>query len=98
MPRSRFSAEQKAGIVIEGINGANVSDLCRRHGISTATYYTWRESAFKAMVKGLGPGNHSPDELIERENESLKKLVGELTLANNVFKKLLDPSYVRRRR
>ena len=42
MKRGRFSEEQIIGVLKEAEAGAKVSDLCRRHGLSDATFYTWR--------------------------------------------------------
>ena len=42
MKRARFSEEQIIGILKEAEGGAKVTELCRRHGISDATFYTWR--------------------------------------------------------
>ncbi len=42
MKRARFSEEQIIGVLKEAEAGAKVSELCRRHGISDATFYTWR--------------------------------------------------------
>lgn len=42
MKRSRFSEEQIIGILKEHAAGLSVTELCRRHGISDATFYTWR--------------------------------------------------------
>jgi putative transposase len=96
MSAPSFTAEQKATIVLEGVASGEITELCRRHGISTTTYYNWKEAALKAMVRGLGPGNHTSEELLEKENEKLKQIVGDLTLANDLFKKLQTPRRGRR--
>ncbi len=85
MSAPNFAAEQKAQIVLEAIASGDVTETCRRHGISTTTYYNWKEAALKGMVRSLGPGNHSPEEILEKENEKLKQIVGDLTLANDLF-------------
>jgi putative transposase len=56
MKRGRFSEEQIIGVLKEGEAGAKVSELCRRHWISDATFYTWRsgsETTSVAAVKEL---------------------------------------------
>ncbi len=95
---SGFTAEQKTQVVLEGIASAEITEVCRRHGISTTTFYNWKETALKGMVRSLGPGNHTPEELLEKENSHLKKIVGELTMANDLLKNIQTPRRGRRLR
>jgi putative transposase len=51
MKRARFSEEQIIGILKEAEAGAKVTELCRRHGISDATFYTWRAPLRRAWAR-----------------------------------------------
>ncbi len=52
MKRARFSEEQIIAVLKEAEAGAKVTELCRRHGISDATFYTWRSKYGGLEVKG----------------------------------------------
>lgn len=64
--------------------GANVEELCRRHGISQATYYKWKQK-----FGGLEIRDAQRLRLLEEENRKLKKLVADQALDNMVLKELL---------
>ena len=75
MKRSRFSEEQIIGILKEQEAGAVTADVCRRHGISNATFYKW-----KAKYGGLEVSEARRLKALEDENARLKKLLAEATL------------------
>lgn len=90
----RFSAEEKFQILQEGEYGnMSVNEVCRRHQISTNTYYLWRKQARKAMLEGLkgqakGRGKKSAREkILEDENKRLKHTIVEITQENIDLKK-----------
>jgi putative transposase len=58
MKRSRFSEEKIIGVLKEHEAGAKVDELCRRHGVSSATFYTWRKryAAMEASEATVTPG------------------------------------------
>ncbi|HEX4650509.1 MAG TPA: IS3 family transposase [Granulicella sp.] len=96
MKRSRFSQEQIIGVLKEHQAGASVSDLCRKHGISDATFYTWR-----SKYGGMEVSDAKRLKGLEEENAKLKKLLAESmldvsTLRENAGKKLLTPGSRRR--
>jgi transposase len=81
MRRCRWKPEQKALIVLKGLKGRPISELCAEHEISQAQYYQWREmflanaaKAFEPALALWGAGR------LERENAQLKSLVGERAL------------------
>jgi putative transposase len=84
MKQSRFSEEQIFGILKEADAGESVRDVCRRHGVSPATYYQW-----KAKYGGLEPSDLKRMRDLERENSRLKLLYAELSLENQALKDLL---------
>ena len=75
MKRSRFSDEQIIGILKEQEAGAATADVCRRHGVSGATFYKW-----KAKFGGLEVTEAKRLRTLEEENAKLKKLLAEAML------------------
>jgi putative transposase len=72
MRRSRFSEEQIIGMLKEHQAGLPVAEICRRHGISDATFYTWR-----SKYGGLEVSEAKRLKTLEEENRKLKKLLAE---------------------
>jgi putative transposase len=84
MKRKRFSEEQIIGILKEAEAGAVVLDLCRRHGMSSATFYAW-----KAKYGGLEVSEAKRLQALEDENARLKRLLADAMLDNAGLKDLL---------
>ena len=84
MRGSRFSEEQIIGVLKEGEAGVATGTLCRRHGISPATFYKW-----KARYGGLDVSDARRLRLLEEENRKLKQLLAEATLDNHALRELL---------
>ena len=72
MKRSRFGEEQIIGILREQETGQKTADVCRRHGISEATFYKW-----KSKYGGLDVSEAKRLKSLEDENTRLKKLLAE---------------------
>jgi putative transposase len=83
MKRSRFTEEQIIGILKEQEAGAKTVDVCRRHGISDATFYKW-----KAKFGGMEVSEAKRLKALEDENARLKKLLAEAMLDNAVLKEI----------
>jgi putative transposase len=81
MKGSRFSEEQILGILREQEAGATTADVCRKHGISEATFYKW-----KAKFGGLEVSDAKRLKALEDENGKLKKLLAEAMLDIAVLK------------
>ena len=77
MKRSRFNEEQIIGILREQEGGAKTADVCRKHGISAATFYQW-----KAKYGGLDVSEARRLKMLTDENAKLKKLLAEAMLDN----------------
>ena len=81
MRKSRFTEDQIIGILKEHQAGIPVGDLCRKHGISDATFYTWR-----TKYGGMEVSDARRLKALEDENNRLKKLLAEQMLDNAILK------------
>ena len=81
MKSSRFSEEQIIGILREHEAGIPTADICRKYGISSATFYKW-----KAKYGGLSISDAKRLKALEDENTKLKKLLAETMLDNAILK------------
>ena len=81
MKRSRFSEEQIISILREQEAGSPTADVCRKHGISSATFYKW-----KSKFGGLEVSDARRLKALEDENGKLKKLLAEAMLDNAMLR------------
>jgi putative transposase len=84
MKRSRYTEEQIIGILKEQEAGRPVGELCRKHGMSDATFYNW-----KSKYGGLEVSEAKRLRSLEEENAKLKRLLAEAMLDNAALKDLL---------
>ena len=97
--RRKFTPEEKVRIVLEGFRGeVKVSELCRREGIRPNVYYAWLKDFMEAgktrlRADTVRDATQVEVEGLKRENERLKQLVAELSLANLVLKKTAIPEF-----
>jgi len=80
---SRFTEEQIIGVLREHDAGAKTADVCRKHGISSATFYKW-----KAKYGGLEVSDAKRLRALEDENAKLKKLLAEAELDKSMLKEI----------
>ena len=82
--KKRYSDEQIIGFLKEAESGVSVKELCRRHGFSEASFYTWR-----SKFGGMDVSDAKRLKALEAENAKLKKLLAETMLENEVTKEAL---------
>ena len=88
MKPSRFTEEQIIAILHEQEAGAATADVCRKHGISSATFYKW-----KAKYGGLEVSDAKRLRALEDENTKLKRLLADAMLDNSALKDLLGKKW-----
>jgi putative transposase len=84
MKASKFSDAQKAFIIKQGEDGTTVAEICRKAGISQATYFNW-----KKRYAGLLPTEMKRLKQLEDENSRLKKIVADLTLDREMLQDVI---------
>jgi len=84
----RYTEEQIIAVLKEGEAGAKVSDLCRKYGMSDATYYTW-----KTKYAGLSVSELKRLKALEEENRRLKQIVADQALDIRALKELLSKNF-----
>jgi len=76
-----WESKTKALIVLQGLKGKPVSEICTEHQISQAQYYQWRDQFLSNSAKAFETGKESQRETrLIRENQKLIQMVGELTM------------------
>ena len=85
MKKSRFSETQIVSILKEADAGLKVDDLCRQHGISSATYYSW-----KKKYGGMDASEIKRLKELEEENAKLKRMYADIALENTAMKELIS--------
>ena len=84
MRKFRFTESQIVAILKEADAGMKVADICRKHGISDATYYKW-----KSKYGGMEASDLKRNRELEAENARLKRMYAELALDNAAMKDLI---------
>jgi putative transposase len=88
MKRSRFTDDQIIGILKEHEAGLSAAELCRKHGISDATFYKWR-----AKYGGMDVSDAKRLKALQEENAKLKKLLAESMLDVATLRELLGKNF-----
>ena len=88
MKRSRFTEEQIIAILREQEGGSSTADVCRKHGVSSATFYKW-----KAAYGGMDVSQARKLKVLEDENSRLKRLLADAMLDNAVLKEVASKNW-----
>ena len=88
MVHKKYTDEQIIAVLREGEAGAKVGDLCRKYGMSDATYYNW-----KAKYAGLTVSELKRLKALEEESQRLKQIVAEQALDIRALKELLSKNF-----
>jgi putative transposase len=88
MKARQYTEEQIISVLKEGEAGAPVSELCRKYGMSDATYYNW-----KAKYAGLTVSDLKKLKGLEHENKRLKEIVADQALDIRALKELLSKNF-----
>ena len=89
MPGRIWSSEEKYSIIMESFNNPDITiaEICRNHGIAVSMFYKWKDQFLEGERKGLE--GKDPDKALMKENEELKAIIGEMTIANEILKKII---------
>jgi putative transposase len=88
MKKVKYSEEQIIGILKEAEAGIPIVELCRKYGISDATYYNW-----KAKYGGMTVSDAKKLKQLEDENRRLKQIVADLSLDNQALKAVISKNF-----
>jgi putative transposase len=85
LKKSRFTESQIVAVLKEGESGIAVAEICRKHGVSSATYYLWKNKYAGVQVSELQRLRE-----LEAENAKLKRMFADLALENAAIKDVLN--------
>ncbi len=88
MKKSRFSEAKIMGILQQAESGVPVTELCREHGMSNASFYKWR-----AKFGGMDASMMSEMKAMAEENRRLKRMYAEMSMQNDLLKEALGKKH-----
>jgi len=88
-PSSKWSPEEKLRIVLAGIKGErSIAQICRDHNISETLFYKWRDRFMKAAKQAFKPNKgKNSDRVLRARIAELERIIGQLTVENEILKK-----------
>jgi len=90
--RKKWSHEEKLAIVLDGLKGRTVREICTEYGVSETQYYKWRDEALNLLKEGFKDKRRrgSRDKSGEADRNRLLKIIGEQQLIIDIQKKISD--------
>jgi transposase-like protein len=88
--RKKWKPEEKLAIVMDGLKGRPVKDICREYGLSETQYYKWRDEALTLLKEGFQDKRRKTyrDNSLEAERNRLLKIIGEQQVIIDIQKKI----------
>ena len=86
----KFTADEKVAIVLESFTSNNIAELCRWHGVSVSNFYKYRDKFIDSGKNRLYESGKARDNEYQKENEKLKKLMGDQALDIDELKKITE--------
>ena len=93
MTKTKFTPEQKIQIVLESIKpGISTAEMCRKYNLHPRTLQAWRQKFMDAGKASLNHGKNDQYKILKKENDDLKRIISDLTIANDALKKISEAS------
>jgi transposase-like protein len=88
MQGNRWASDDRIRIVMESLTtNIAVAELCRKYNLKPNVFYSWKQKFIESGKLALAGSSENINKELHAENERLKKLIGELTIANDVLNK-----------
>jgi transposase len=85
--RKKWKSEEKLAVIMDGLRGRSVKEICQEYGISEAQYYKWRDQGITLMKKGFEDKRQAQNTSAEADRNRLLKIIGEQQLIIDLQKK-----------
>jgi transposase-like protein len=88
--RKEWTAEEKLAIILDGLKGRSIAEICREYGISDVQYYKWRDVAIESLKAGFQDKRKKEhrDKSFEAERNRMLKVIGEQQMIIDIQKKI----------